>query len=118
MAKHVVCPVEDFPAGTRRVVRAGRAEIGVFNVNGTFYALPNVCTHQLGPLCAGAVNGTMVASAETGWRYEWAREGEIITCPWHGLEFDITTGHCLASAKIRLRQYVVTVEDGQVTVTV
>ena len=118
MAKHVVCPVEDFPSGTHRVIQAGRAEIGVFNVNGTFYALPNVCTHQFGPLCAGAVNGTMVASAETGWRYEWAREGEIITCPWHGLEFDITTGHSLASAKIRLRQYVVTVEDGQVTVTV
>lgn len=118
MAKHVICPVEDFPVGTHRVIHAGRAEIGVFNVDGTFYALPNVCTHQFGPLCAGAVNGTMVASAETGWRYEWAREGEIITCPWHGLEFDIITGRCLASAKVRLRQYQVTVDDGQVVVTI
>lgn len=118
MATYVVGPAAEFPAGTHRVIQAGRAEIGVFNVNGTFFALPNVCTHQFGPLCDGTVDGTMTASAATGWRCAWAREGEIITCPWHGLEFDITTGRCLASAKVRLRQYAVTVEDGQVAVTV
>ena len=118
MARHVVGPVTDFPPGTHRVVKVGKAEVGVFNVHGRFYALPNVCTHQFGPLCAGTVSGTMAASAETGWRYEWVKDGEIVTCPWHGLEFDITTGQCLASPKVRLRQYAVAVEDGQVTVTV
>ena len=118
MATYVVGPAAEFPAGTHRVITAGRVEIGVFNVNGTFYAMPNVCTHQFGPLCEGTVDGTMTASAATGWRYEWTRDGEIVTCPWHGLEFDITTGRCLASAKVRLRHYLVTVEDGQVTVTV
>ena len=118
MARYAVGPVADFPAGTHRVITAGRLEIGVFNVAGTFHALPNVCTHQFGPLCAGGVSGTFASSAATRWRYAWVREGEIITCPWHGLEFDITTGQCLASAKTRLRQYVVTVEDGQIFVTV
>ena len=99
------------------MVRVGRAEVGVFNVDGTYYALPNVCTHQFGPLCEGAVDGTMVASAETGWRYEWAREGEIITCPWHGLEFDITTGQALASPKFRVRQYPISVDGDEVTIT-
>ncbi len=42
------------------------------------------------------------------------RDGEIVTCPWHGMEFDITTGRCLANPKVRLRSYPVTVEDGQV----
>ncbi len=118
MARHVVGPVTDFPPGSQRVVSVGRAEVGVFNVGGRLFALPNVCPHQFGPLCEGPVGGTTACSAETGWRFAWVREGEIVTCPWHGLEFDITTGHCLASAKIRLRQYVVTVDDGQVTVTV
>ncbi len=60
----------------------------------------------------------MACSTPTGWRDEWMKDGEIITCPWHGLEFDITTGRCLASAKVRLRQYPVTIEDGQVVVTI
>jgi nitrite reductase/ring-hydroxylating ferredoxin subunit len=118
VATYVVGPVAEFPAGTHRVVKAGRVEIGVFNVDGRFYAMPNVCTHQFGPLCEGTVDGTMMATAESGWRIEWVREGEIVTCPWHGLEFDIITGRCLASAKVRLRQYQVTIDDGQVVVTV
>ena len=118
MARHVVGRVSDFPPGTHKVVTAGRGEIGVFNVGGRFYALPNVCPHQFGPLCEGRVGGTMACSAATGWRHEWVREGEVVTCPWHGLEFDITTGRCLASSRLRVRTYAVEIEDGQVTVTV
>lgn len=116
MAKqeHVVAPVAEFAPGTHRVVKIRKLEVGVFNVDGTFYALPNVCTHQFGPLCEGTVNGTTACSAATGWRYAWVREGEIVTCPWHGLEFDITTGQCLASSRVRLRTFSVTVEDGLV----
>ena len=114
MAEHVLGPAAGFPPGTHRVVTVRRLEIGVFNVGGRYYALPNVCTHQFGPLCEGTVEGTTACSAATGWRYEWVRDGEIVTCPWHGLEFDITTGRCLAVPKIRLRSYPVTVEDGQV----
>jgi nitrite reductase (NADH) small subunit len=115
MAEYAVGPVAEFPPGTHRVVRVRSLEVGVFNVHGRFYALPNVCTHQFGPLCEGTINGTMVCNAATGWRHEWARDGEILTCPWHGLEFDLTTGRCLARPTIRLRMYPVTVEDGQVT---
>ncbi|MDP9374983.1 MAG: Rieske 2Fe-2S domain-containing protein [Chloroflexota bacterium] len=114
MAEHTVGPAADFPPGTHRVVKVRNVEIGVFNVGGRYYALPNVCTHQFGPLCEGTVNGTTACNAATGWRYAWVRDGEIVTCPWHGMEFDITTGRCLANPKVRLRSYPVTVEDGQV----
>jgi nitrite reductase/ring-hydroxylating ferredoxin subunit len=117
MAEHVVGTVADFPPGTHRVVRVGRAEVGIFNVGGRFYALPNVCPHQYGPLCEGGVTGTTACSAETGWRFAWVREGEVVACPWHGLEFDVTTGRCLASPRLRVRQYPVAVADGRVTVT-
>ncbi|CAA9562789.1 MAG: hypothetical protein AVDCRST_MAG88-1632 [uncultured Thermomicrobiales bacterium] len=114
MAEHTVGPAADFPPGTHRVVKVRNVEIGVFNVGGRFYALPNVCTHQFGPLCEGPVGGAMICNAATRWRHEWVRDGEIVTCPWHGLEFDITTGRCLASSKVRVRTYPVTVEGGQV----
>jgi nitrite reductase/ring-hydroxylating ferredoxin subunit len=59
-----------------------------------------------------------MATEESGWKVEWVQEGEIIVCPWHGLEFSITTGRCLARRRARLRQFRVRVTDGQVKVTV
>lgn len=114
--EYVVAELSEFPEGTHRVVQVGRLELGIFNVAGTFYALPNLCTHQLGPLCQGKVTGTLVSSAETAWTLQWDYENEIVTCPWHGLEYRITTGQCLAFPEIRLRSYEVWVEDEQVKV--
>jgi nitrite reductase (NADH) small subunit len=118
MAEHIVGPIADFPVGSHRVVMIRNVQIGVFNVDGTLHALPNVCPHQFGPLCAGTVNGTMACSAATDWKFEWVREGEIVTCPWHGIEFDIATGKSLSSPRLRVRTYPVAVEDGQVKVTI
>jgi nitrite reductase (NADH) small subunit len=117
MAEHIIGTVSDFPVGSSAVVKIRNVEIGVFNVNGTLYALPNVCPHQFGPLCTGGVNGTMVSNEDTDWNLEWAREGEILTCPWHGIEFDITTGQALASRRLKVRQYTISVVGDDVLVT-
>lgn len=117
MADLVVRPVEHFPDGHREIVRDGNLEVGVFRVDGEFYALPNICIHQFGPLCKGEVTGTLTASEEKNWRREWVHEGEILVCPWHALEFNITTGQCLARPRIKLRSFPVRVEDGKVIVT-
>ena len=109
--KILVGPVEELPMGARKIVDAGGIAIGVFNVAGAFYALPNLCVHQWGPLCAGDVSGTLANSSETDWRYQWVRDGTIIICPWHSLEFDLTTGQCLAYPRVKLRRYEVAVED-------
>jgi nitrite reductase (NADH) small subunit len=118
MAEYIVGSVADFPPGSHRVVQAGRMAIGVFNVDGQLHALPNVCPHQFGPLCEGTVNGTTACTAETGWEFAWVRDGEIVTCPWHGIEFDIATGRSLSSARLKVRTYPVRVEDGQIKVTI
>jgi nitrite reductase (NADH) small subunit len=117
MAEYVVGALTDFPPGSHKVVTIRNVEIGVFNVAGTLHALPNICPHQHGPLCRGEVNGTMACNAETGWHHTWVRSGEIVTCPWHGIEFDIATGVSLVSSKLRVRRYPITVEAGQVTIT-
>jgi len=52
----------------------------------------NNCFHQNGPLCRGLTSGTIEANESTGWKPTWVREGEIVICPWHTLEFDIKTG--------------------------
>ena len=98
-------------------VRVGRREIGVFNIGGEFYGLPNVCPHQTGPLCGGKpALGTLVANAEGGWKFEWVHDGEIVACPWHGLEYHVPTGGCIAYPNVNLRCYEVVAEDGKVKV--
>lgn len=105
--------------GSRRVVTVRGVEIGVFNVRGAYYALPNLCFHQWGPLCTGPVTGTVACDTATGWRRDWVRDGDIVVCPWHSLEFDITTGQCLAYPRVKLRHYPVVVdENGTVSVLV
>ena len=113
-AEHVVGPLSELPPGSKKVVRVGVIEVGVFNVDGELYALPNVCPHQFGPLCTGIVSGTIVANATTAFKPTWDRDGRILVCPWHGLEFDVTTGRCVALPKIKLRQYRLRVDDDQV----
>lgn len=117
--KHVVGSVADFPEGTHRVVKVGRREIGIFNVGGEFHGLPNLCPHQTGPLCEGKPPlGTLASGKETGWKFEWVHDGEIVACPWHGLEYNVTTGQCIAYPNIGLRHYEMVVEGGQVKVLV
>ncbi len=109
MASHVVCGLSELTPGSRRIVEVQGRSIGVFNVEGRLYALRNACPHQGAPLCLGKLTGTMAAS-EPG-VYEWRREGEILRCPWHGWEFDLTNGRSIFNPhRIRVRPYDVTVE--------
>jgi len=109
MAKHVVGKVADFPVGECKIVEVAGRSIGVFNVKGTFYALRNRCPHQGAPLCQGEITGTTLPS-QPG-EYIWARDGEILRCPWHGWEFDITNGQSIYDPfKCRVRAYDVTIE--------
>jgi 3-phenylpropionate/trans-cinnamate dioxygenase ferredoxin subunit len=112
LARHVVARVKDFPVGTRRIVEVDGVSIGVFNVHGSFYALRSSCPHQGAPLCLGRVVGTNVASRP--FELSYAREGEIIKCPWHGWEFDIITGRSVFNPhKVRVPTYDVTVEPAE-----
>lgn len=116
---HVVGKVEEFAEGTHRVVEVAGRQIGIFNIRGEFHALPNVCPHQTGPLCtASRLIGSLEARAEDGWRRSWVYDGEVIACPWHGLEYHVPTGQCLAFPHIRLRRYPVSVENNHVVIRI
>jgi 3-phenylpropionate/trans-cinnamate dioxygenase ferredoxin component len=64
------------PGQALLVVVKGK-EIALFNIEGSYFALDNLCTHEEGPLAEGEV------------------EGHEVTCPWHGAKFDIRTGEVL-----------------------
>jgi nitrite reductase (NADH) small subunit len=103
--EHTIARVGDLKPGEGRIVTVGQLRIGLFRIGDEYYALPNICPHQRGPLSEGKLGGAIVASAETGWQPEWALDGEVVSCPWHGLEFHVPTGQCLAYPDLRLRRY-------------
>ena len=74
-----VATVGQIAPGEGKAVEAGGKTIALFNIDGTFYAIDDTCTHRGGPLSEGMVEGTEV------------------TCPWHGAVFDITSGVVLGS---------------------
>ena len=109
MAKHAIATVGEIPVGERKIVTINGRSIGVFNVNGEYYALRNICPHQSGPLCEGIVSGFLKATIPG--EFEYTRRGEIVRCPWHGWEFDIKTGQSwFDPVKTRVRTYPVSVE--------
>jgi nitrite reductase/ring-hydroxylating ferredoxin subunit len=112
--RHHVVASDDIPEGGRVVVDIDGKEIGVFNVDGEFYAVANYCTHQGGPLCEGRLGGTM--SVDDEYELQWERQGRILSCPWHGWGFDVTTGEHVARSGYRIPVYDVVEEEGQVYV--
>lgn len=94
-----VAPVGDFLPGTCRVVSTDDNPIVVVNLDGRFYALDNICTHEHAELSDGDL------------------DGEEIVCPLHGARFSVVTGAVLGPpAYENLRTFPVRVTDGWVEV--
>jgi 3-phenylpropionate/trans-cinnamate dioxygenase ferredoxin subunit len=117
MSRHAVCRIEELPPGSSKVFVLDRESIGVFNVEGTLYAVRNTCPHQGAPLCHGTVGGTFLPSNPH--EYVYGLEGRVLRCPWHAWEFDLRTGRAIfAPDRVRIKVYPVTVEDRIVVVEV
>jgi NAD(P)H-dependent nitrite reductase small subunit len=95
-----VAEAGDVPAGTGKCVEAGGKQIAIFNVDGTFHAIDNTCLHRGGPLGEGEL------------------DGKVVTCPWHGWQYDVTTGGNLDDETARVARYDVKIENGAVLVAV
>ena len=103
MAELTVGRVEEIPPGEVKIVRAGQLAIGVYNLNGEYYAIEDRCSHDDGPLAEG----------------DFEPEEGVAICPRHGSRFDIRTGRPLTlPAYLPVETFDVKVEDGLVKVEV
>jgi len=116
MARHVVAREDEIPPGGRKIVRVEGREVGIFNLDGSFYALKNICAHQGARVCLGKVSGTNLPSEV--YEFKYGLEGRILRCPWHEWEYDITTGQSVFDPNVRIVSYPVEVTGGEVAVTI
>ena len=111
MSRRVLARASEVEPGTCKIVTVLGREVGLFNIDGEYFALSNRCPHKGAELCRGIIVG-LVASDGPG-QYSLSRPGEFIRCPWHGWEFDIRTGQSWCDpGKVKTRRYEVSVEQG------
>jgi nitrite reductase/ring-hydroxylating ferredoxin subunit len=93
-----VASVRDVAAGTMCSVTVRGRTLVLCNVGGTFHAIDNACPHRGGPLAEGDLDGA------------------VVTCPWHGWRWDVTTGASLINPALRVARLPVAVEGDDVVV--
>jgi nitrite reductase/ring-hydroxylating ferredoxin subunit len=103
------------PEGERRLLELGGRTIGLFQLDGEYFALADRCPHRGAPLCS---SGEVVNAVEgLGDAARVTREGALVRCPWHKWDFEISTGRCAVDARLRVRRYAVRVEGGELVVS-
>jgi nitrite reductase/ring-hydroxylating ferredoxin subunit len=95
-----VATLSDVPEGAALKVEAAGKMLGLFHVGGKLYAIDNTCLHRGGPLAEGFL------------------QEKVVTCPWHGWRFDVTTGQSLTNPAAKVSCYEVSVEGNDVFVNV
>lgn len=93
-----VAKVNEMPPGTAREFHANGKVIALFNVGGEYYALENTCLHRGGPLGQGAL------------------EDEVVTCPWHGWQYNVKSGAAIFNREIKVQTFKVKVEGDDIVV--
>lgn len=95
-----VAKVAELKEGEGLVVQAENEEIALFSIKGRIHACTNTCPHRGGPIGEGSLVGT------------------VVTCPWHGWEFDVTTGAMPANTNMKIPTYPVHVDGEDIKVEV
>lgn len=116
-----VAASEDVPERGRLVVEIdGTTTVGIFRFGGRLYAWENVCAHQGGPACQGRIVSRVRERLDAEQRSLGMRFDEDtmhVVCPWHGYEYDVTTGRHPGVPGASLRSFPVTEAEGRIRVS-
>ena len=94
-----VAQADEIPSGRLKLVDVHGERVAIANVDGSFFAFTDECTHDGGPLSDGDL------------------EGDVVTCPWHFSRFNVRTGEIVDSpAEEPVQVYAVRVEGDEIYV--
>lgn len=80
---------DEIPPGTIREFQLDGKNVAIANVDGKFFVINNVCLHRGGPLGQGEL------------------EGKVVTCPWHGWQYDVTSGKATMNPAVGVETYAI-----------
>jgi nitrite reductase/ring-hydroxylating ferredoxin subunit len=100
MAFTKLCKTSDVQSGAGKGIEINGKAIAVFNVEGKFYAINDVCGHRGGPLSEGEIDGTTVI------------------CPWHGWRYNVTSGENELVPALPTEKYELKVEGDDILVDI
>jgi nitrite reductase/ring-hydroxylating ferredoxin subunit len=98
--RHAVADVSEIAAGRGKSFAVAGRQIAVFKVGDAFKAIDNSCPHRGGPLADGPLIG------------------EVVSCPWHGWQFDCSTGKSTRNPAVCVTSYAASVEGSTIYVEV
>ena len=94
-----IARTSEIPQGTIKMIEANGARIALANIDGTFYAIEDRCSHDDGPLGQGEL------------------DGKEVECPRHGARFDMTTGKPMnLPAVVPVKSFQVKVDDNNILI--
>lgn len=93
-----VAKVHEVPPGMGKVVVVAGQPVALFNTDGRFYATSNTCLHRGGPVGQGEL------------------DGNVVTCPWHGWQYDVRTGQNVINPLAKLRTFEVRLDGEDVLI--
>jgi len=88
----------DIPVGKICELQVGGKSVALANVAGKLCAISGICLHEAGPLGEGEL------------------EGQVVTCPWHGWQFDVTTGKVIGNQGMGVETYPVEIRGDEIFV--
>jgi 3-phenylpropionate/trans-cinnamate dioxygenase ferredoxin subunit len=113
--RHDVCAAAELPAGSMVEAVIGARPVVVARTHaGRLYALSGRCLHHGAPLARGRLL-TAVEGDRTG-EYRQSTGHDVLKCPWHGYEYDLSSGAVLFDERRRLRVFAVREHDGRIVV--
>jgi nitrite reductase (NADH) small subunit len=118
--EHVICDSSAVREADGVLATVAGIEIGIFRVQGRLVAYENRCLHQGGPVCTGAVLGRLEAVLGPGGTIieeRFSTDELHLVCPWHGWEYDLSTGECAIDRRLRLRSFEVSEREGVIYLT-
>jgi nitrite reductase (NADH) small subunit/3-phenylpropionate/trans-cinnamate dioxygenase ferredoxin subunit len=94
-----IATTAELQPGAGKKVEINGKEIAVFNIGGHFYAIDDMCPHRGGSLSEGSC------------------EEKVVACPWHGWQYDVTTGSCLTNPSVQQQTYEVKVQGNDLFIS-
>ncbi len=95
-----VAALSEFEPGKARSVSVQGKSLAIYNVDGTIHCTDNTCLHRGGPLGEGFL------------------DGNTVTCPWHGWQFDVASGQCKTNPAASISCFEIKVEGDDILVAV